>query len=76
MNAKNKITSIRRFLLSRILAITTIVLLTTLISAIFIAQEQARAQLEQSTTDWANTLAKLSAPYLINNNKNNHNTYH
>jgi signal transduction histidine kinase len=72
MNAKNKITSIRRFLLSRILAITTIVLLTTLISAIFIAQEQARAQLEQSTTDWANTLAKLSAPYLINNNKNNH----
>lgn len=64
MNSINKLTSSRRLLLTSILAVATIVLVTILTSAIFIAQEREQSQLEQNTTAWAKALAQLSAPYL------------
>ncbi len=72
MNSKINFTSSRRLLLSSILVVTTFVLLTILISTIFIAQERERYHLEQNTTSWANALAQLSLPYLVENNKDAH----
>jgi signal transduction histidine kinase len=47
-------------------------LLVTLTSNIFIIQEREKSALEQQSTEWANTLAKLSIPYLIKDPKNGH----
>ncbi len=69
MNSINKLTSSRQFLLTRILVVTTIVLVIILTSTIFIAQEREQSQLEQNTTAWAEALAQLSTPYLKENIK-------
>ncbi|MCW8833198.1 MAG: HAMP domain-containing histidine kinase [Colwellia sp.] len=72
MNSINKFTSSRRLLLTSILVVAVLLLLTISFSAVFIAQDHEKLQLEQNTTAWANSLAQLSAPYLIENSKDGH----
>lgn len=72
MNSNNKFTSCRRFLLTNIIVAVSIILLVILTSIIFIVKDREQSQLEQQSTDWANTLAKLSIPYLIEEPKNGH----
>ena len=67
MNAIKKLTSSRRFLLTNILTVAALVLITILASIIYIADQNGRKQLEQSTTAWAKALAKASSPYLQQN---------
>jgi len=69
MKPINKLTSSWQFLLTSILVVVTIIVVTILTSAIFVAQEREQSQLEQNTTAWAKALAQLSAPYLKENMK-------
>jgi signal transduction histidine kinase len=72
MNPKNKQTSSRRFILTSILGVVTLILITTLTCIIYITQKQGEAQLEQNTIAWAKSLTKISIPYLQQNKKDAH----
>jgi signal transduction histidine kinase len=72
MNPKNKQTSSRRFILTSILGVATLILITTLTCIIYITQKQGEAQLEQNTIAWAKSLTKISIPYLQQNKKDAH----
>jgi signal transduction histidine kinase len=72
MNQKNKQTSSRRFILTSILGVVTLILITTLTCIIYITQKQGEAQLEQNTIAWAKSLTKISIPYLQQNKKDAH----
>ena len=69
MNAINKLTSSHRFFLTSILSVTALVLITILASIIYITEKKGKIQLEQNTTAWAKSLAKISISYLQKNEK-------
>lgn len=72
MNSIKKLTSSHRFILTSILGVTAPLFIVMLVSIINITENQAKEQLEQNTSAWANSLAKLSIPYLQQNEKNAH----
>jgi signal transduction histidine kinase len=69
MNTKNKLTSNRKFLLTSILGVASLVLITTLVSIIYFIEAEENSHLETSTTAWANSLAQASVGYLSENQK-------
>ncbi len=72
MNSNTQQTPCHRFLLTHILGVATLVLLTMFSSIIYITEKQATEQLVQSTTTWAESLAKISIPYLRQNEADAH----
>lgn len=72
MNSIKKLTSSHRFILTSILGVTAPLFIVMLVSIINITENQAKEQLEQNTSAWANSLAKLSIPYLQQSEKNAH----
>ena len=67
MNTHNKLTSLRKFLFTRILGVTTLLLLSISFSIIYIVEAEQMRTLEKNTRDWANHIAQESAYYLIKN---------
>ena len=67
MNKKNKIISNRKFLLTRILGVASFVLIIVLTSVIYLVQAQEKSNLEINTLAWANSLARASVSYLLEN---------
>ncbi len=69
MNTINNLTSSRKFLLTSILGVASLVLITILASVIYIVEADKKTQLEVSTTAWANSIAQASVSYLHDNQK-------
>lgn len=69
MNTINKLISNRKFLLISILGVASFVLITILISVIYIFESEEKLNLENDTRAWANTLAQASLTYLVDNQK-------
>ena len=67
MNSKNKITSGRRLLLTGILSVTSVILLLALVGNTLLTMKREKTQLEQSTLNWANSLAQASAQHFLVN---------
>ena len=65
MNSKNKITSGRRLLLTGILSVTSVILLLALVGNTLLTMKREKTQLEQSTLNWANSLAQASAQHFL-----------
>ena len=72
MNSNTQQAPCHRFLLAHILGVYTLVLVTIFFSIIYITEQQAKDQLVQSTTNWAESLAKISIPYLRQNEEDAH----
>lgn len=72
MNSINKLTSSHRFILTNLLGVAAPILIIILASIIYITENQGKAQLEQNTAAWAKSLAKLSIPYLQQDENNAH----
>lgn len=70
MNKKINITSNRRLLLTSILGVASFVLITILVSVIYIVEAEEKSDLEKNTHAWANSLAQSSVTYLVGNSKN------
>jgi len=73
MNATNKFITNRRLLQSSILSVVGILLLAILTSIIYLTYQREQTSLEHQTTQWAKTLAQVSAPYIIENDSDSHN---
>ena len=69
MNTINSLTSSRKFLLTSILGVASLVLIIIFASIIYFVEAEAKSQLEANTTAWANSLATSSIGYLIENKK-------
>jgi signal transduction histidine kinase len=72
MNTKNKKISHLRFILTSLLTASTLVLLIILASIIYITEKQGKEELEKNTLAWANSLAKITIPYLQQNQESTH----
>lgn len=69
MNTPNKLTSTRKYLITRILGITSLVLIVILMCVIYLVETTVKSILEDNTTDWAYTLAQASVEHLVDNKK-------
>lgn len=69
MNTINKSMSTRRFLLTRILGVASLILITVLASIIYFVEAQEKSHIEANTIVWANSLAQASVSYFTDNQK-------
>jgi len=69
MNSINTLTSSRKFLLTSILGVASLVLITILACVIYLVEAEEQIYLETNTTAWANSLAQASVGYLVDNRK-------
>lgn len=70
MNSIKKIISYRKSLLTSILVITFLVIIAIFAGVIYLVESENKQHLENSTLDWANTLAQANINLLVENPMN------